>query len=64
MTDRVLVAGATGGVGAHIVRKLLRQGASVRILVRDAEKRAGSSPGQTDRARLRSSSATCGSRRP
>ena len=38
MTDRVLVAGATGGVGSHIVRKLLGQGASVRILVRDVEK--------------------------
>jgi uncharacterized protein YbjT (DUF2867 family) len=38
MTDRVLVAGATGGVGSHIVRKLLHAGASVRILVRDADK--------------------------
>lgn len=38
MKGRVLVAGATGGVGAHIVHGFLRQGVSVRILVRDAEK--------------------------
>jgi uncharacterized protein YbjT (DUF2867 family) len=34
----ILVAGATGGVGSHIVRKLLDRGAAVRVLVRDAAK--------------------------
>jgi uncharacterized protein YbjT (DUF2867 family) len=45
MTDRILVAGATGGVGAHIVRRLLSGGTSVRILVRDAEKARRLFPG-------------------
>jgi uncharacterized protein YbjT (DUF2867 family) len=33
---RVLVTGATGNVGRHVVRELLSQGAAVRALVRDA----------------------------
>lgn len=38
MEHTILVAGATGGVGSSIVRRLLEEGQSVRILVRDAEK--------------------------
>lgn len=38
MAEIILVAGATGGVGANIVRRLLQDGQSVRILVRDAAK--------------------------
>lgn len=34
----ILVAGATGGVGGQIVRKLMARGAAVRILVRDVAK--------------------------
>ena len=34
----ILVAGATGGVGKRVVRKLLEQGYQVRSLVRDANK--------------------------
>lgn len=36
--ERVLVAGATGGTGQHIVRKLLDQGYHVRVFVRDEDK--------------------------
>lgn len=36
--ERVLVAGATGGTGQHIVRKLLDQGYHVRAFVRDKNK--------------------------
>ena len=32
----ILVTGATGNVGAHVVRELRRRGSSVRALVRDA----------------------------
>lgn len=38
MTDRVLVAGATGGVGQLAVAKLLEQGMTVRALSRHADK--------------------------
>ncbi|MFO5526311.1 MAG: SDR family oxidoreductase, partial [Cuspidothrix sp.] len=34
----ILVAGATGGVGKRVVKKLVAQGYSVRCLVRDIEK--------------------------
>ena len=34
----VLVTGATGTVGAHVVRALQRRGAPVRAFVRDPEK--------------------------
>jgi len=36
-TERILVAGATGGVGRLIVRQLLDQGRTVRTLVRDVK---------------------------
>jgi uncharacterized protein YbjT (DUF2867 family) len=36
--NRVLVAGATGGVGQLTVAKLLETGFTVRVLVRHAEK--------------------------
>ncbi|WFP52125.1 SDR family oxidoreductase [Methylomonas sp. EFPC3] len=36
--DKILVAGATGGTGQHIVHHLLQQGQSVRIFARDADK--------------------------
>lgn len=38
MSDRVLVAGATGGVGQLTVAKLLEEGYTVRALTRSAEK--------------------------
>ncbi len=38
MSDRVLVAGATGGVGQLTVAKLLEKGYSVRVLTRSAQK--------------------------
>lgn len=38
MPDRVLVAGATGGVGQLVVAKLLERGITVRVLTRSAEK--------------------------
>ncbi|MGA7935011.1 MAG: SDR family oxidoreductase [Kovacikia sp.] len=38
MTDRVLVTGATGGVGQLTVAKLLEKSFSVRVLTRSAEK--------------------------
>ena len=38
ISDRVLVAGATGGVGQLVVAKLLEKGFRVRILTRRAEK--------------------------
>jgi len=38
MESKILVAGATGGVGEQIVRQLLAHGRSVRILVRDEAK--------------------------
>ena len=38
MSDRVLVAGATGGVGQLTVAKLIEQGFPVRILTRSVEK--------------------------
>jgi uncharacterized protein YbjT (DUF2867 family) len=38
MTDRVLVTGATGGVGQLTVAKLLEKGFPVRVLTRNAEK--------------------------
>lgn len=38
VTERVLVAGATGGVGQLTVAKLLEQGYSVRALTRNADK--------------------------
>jgi uncharacterized protein YbjT (DUF2867 family) len=37
----VLVTGATGNVGSHAVRELVRRGASVRAFVRDPAKAAG-----------------------
>lgn len=36
--ERVLLAGATGGTGQHIVRKLLDQGYHIRAFVRDLDK--------------------------
>lgn len=36
MPQTVFVAGGTGGVGQHVVRKLLARGDAVRLLVRDA----------------------------
>lgn len=36
--DRVLVAGATGGTGQHIVKELLAQGYKVRAFVRDLDR--------------------------
>lgn len=38
MTDRVLVAGATGGVGQLVVARLVKQGWAVRVLTRSREK--------------------------
>ncbi|HEY9642536.1 MAG TPA: SDR family oxidoreductase [Coleofasciculaceae cyanobacterium] len=38
MSDRVLIAGATGGVGQLTVAKLLEQGWTVRVLTRNADK--------------------------
>lgn len=38
MTRPVLIAGATGGVGLHLVRRLLARNDPVRALVRDVEK--------------------------
>lgn len=40
MSDRILVAGATGGVGQLVVANLLEQGTTVRVLTRNAEKAA------------------------
>ena len=40
MERRILVAGATGGVGTKIVSQLLEQGRPVRVLVRDEDKAA------------------------
>ena len=37
-TGLILVAGATGYVGGHLVRRLLKEGLSVRILTRDMDK--------------------------
>lgn len=41
---RVLVAGATGGVGKAVVKQLAAQGVSVRALVRDGVKASGMLP--------------------
>ena len=41
---KVLVAGATGGVGRAVVRQLVAQGVPVRALVRDGVKAAGLLP--------------------
>jgi len=41
----ILVSGATGNVGAHLVKQLLQQGAQVRVLVRDGRKAADLPPG-------------------
>lgn len=38
MSERVLVAGATGGVGQLVVAKLIERGTPVRVLTRSAEK--------------------------
>lgn len=37
-TERILVIGATGGVGKRVVKRLLTQGYQVRVLVRDLNK--------------------------
>ncbi len=42
--DRVLVAGATGGLGARIVRALVADGAAVRVLVRPGTPLARTEP--------------------
>lgn len=41
--DRVFVAGATGGCGKEVVRRLTAEGLSVRALVRDPGSQAASS---------------------
>ncbi|HEY9663528.1 MAG TPA: NAD(P)H-binding protein, partial [Allocoleopsis sp.] len=40
MSDRILVAGATGGVGQLVVANLLEQGTTVRVLTRNPDKAA------------------------
>ena len=37
----ILVTGATGTTGAHVVRALLERGQEVRVFVRDPDKAAG-----------------------
>ncbi len=38
--NRVLIAGATGGVGVHVVRRLQQLGVTCRVLTRDANRAA------------------------
>ncbi|MGW2546087.1 SDR family oxidoreductase, partial [Kitasatospora sp. NPDC001574] len=44
MPRKVLVTGATGTVGSHLVRRLLKDGAEVRALVREPERAAALLP--------------------
>jgi uncharacterized protein YbjT (DUF2867 family) len=50
MNNTTLVTGATGNVGAHVVRQLRARGVPVRAFVRDADKAAATLPRDVDLA--------------